>query len=358
MSKRNRFDIDLPDDPVEAESVDGRGRRGPMATAVGETAVSLKERRSIEESIRAENDALAHEFVRLKKMGLVIAEIPISEVLTTKLVRDRRAGADEDLAELKTSIAEIGLSNPIQVEETEAGFELIQGFRRLRSYVELHAEGKGDHYSLIPAIILSAGETLEQSYRRMVDENLVRTDISFAEMGELARAYANSSATDCTNSDDAVAILFKSAGYQKRTYIRSFARLMELIGDALTHPETMSRSLGLAVLKRLEAEPNSKAKLVVDLTAAKTVKSEQAALSSFADDISDTFAGSALQNTKSRTKRARAKTTFQINASGREVKCIAGVQRLELSGETDFSAFERERLERAVEAFFDVLDKS
>jgi len=356
MSKRRRFDIDLPDEPSEPAEAP-RARRGPMATAVGETADSLKERRTIEEGIRAENDALAHEFVRMQKLGLVIAEIPVEAVACTKLVRDRKAGADAEIGELKTSIAELGLSNPIHVERMEdGGYELIQGYRRLQSFIELGREAGGERYATIPAIVLAGGETLEQSYRRMIDENLVRADISFAEMGELARAYAESEATECESADDAVAVLFKSAGYQKRTYIRGFARLMALIGPALDHPEALSRNLGLAVLKRLEAEPKTRAALVADLEAAGEAKAEQGILAAYAGGAVEPETSAPTRKTGAGTKRAQAKTTFRVEAGGREVKCVAGMQKLELSGDTDFSAFERERLERAVDAFFEVLD--
>jgi len=356
MSKRrSRFEIDLPDAvlpdaPVTPVPEAASTRRGPMATAVGETADSLKERRAIEEGIRAENDALAHEFVRLRKLGLVVAEVPVGSVDCTKLVRDRRAGDDADLSELKTSIAEIGLSNPIQVEEAGDGrFELIQGFRRLSAYARLHAE-QGDAWATIPAVIVPAGETIEHSYRRMVDENLVRSDISFAEMGELARAYAADPATDCASADDAVAVLFRSAGYQKRTYIRNFARLMDLIGAALSHPETLSRNLGLAVLKRLEAEPKAQAALVAALKGEGDPKAQTAILIRFTEE------GARAAPRKAAPKCARVGTTLRLDAGGRKVTCIAGHDRLELSGGLDFSAYERDRLERAVAAFFAALD--
>ena len=78
MSRRRRiFDVDLPpaDDipaDLEVKSMGPRistvgARRGPMAAAITENAEALAERRAAEERIRAENDALAHELVRLKK---------------------------------------------------------------------------------------------------------------------------------------------------------------------------------------------------------------------------------------------------------------------------------------------------
>ena len=81
--KRRMFDIDLPEDEVPEVEVRTPGesaRRGPMATAIGENAESLRQRQVAEAEIRAENDALAHEFVRLKKLGLVVDMIPVYQV--------------------------------------------------------------------------------------------------------------------------------------------------------------------------------------------------------------------------------------------------------------------------------------
>jgi ParB family transcriptional regulator, chromosome partitioning protein len=65
-------------------------RRGPMASAIAEAAEATRERADAEAAIRAENDALAHEHVRLKKLGLITDFIQTSEVKTSKLIRDRR----------------------------------------------------------------------------------------------------------------------------------------------------------------------------------------------------------------------------------------------------------------------------
>ena len=131
--KRRMFDIDLPDDPVPETSVVSGipdeietksklpRRRGPMAAAIGETGDALRHRNRIEAEIRAENDELAQEFVRLKAAGLVTDMIPVDRIEARKLVRDRMASGDLELDELKASLRDIGLSNPIRVEPTAQG---------------------------------------------------------------------------------------------------------------------------------------------------------------------------------------------------------------------------------------------
>lgn len=69
-------------------------------------------------------------------------------------------------------------------------FELIQGFRRLTAFKQL-AEETGDlRYTRIPAAMVPRGAPLVDLYRKMVDENLIRKDLSFGEMAQLALSYA------------------------------------------------------------------------------------------------------------------------------------------------------------------------
>lgn len=65
-------------------------------------------------------------------------------------------------------------------------FELSQSFRRLSAFRELLEETGDSRYARIPATLQARGAQLDHLYRRMVDENLVRRDISFAEMARLA----------------------------------------------------------------------------------------------------------------------------------------------------------------------------
>jgi len=162
------------------------------------------------------------------------ARVIVVDVVAEKLLRDRKPGPDPELEDLKNSIRDIGLSNPIRVEPREDGrFELVQGMRRLTAYRELLQETGDAQFRTIPAGIVPAGDPLETSYRRMVDENMIRKDISFAEMGLLARAYAEDPNNECKDIDKAVAVLFKSASYTKRSYIRAFAALMMQLGKVL-----------------------------------------------------------------------------------------------------------------------------
>ncbi|MGG7567867.1 ParB/RepB/Spo0J family partition protein [Rhodovulum sp. DZ06] len=365
MSRRRVFQIDLPEDEPETEvpaptpSRRGAGRPGPMASAVRENAESLRERKALEEAIRAENDALAHEHVRLKSEGLVLERIPLDAVDAEKLTRDRAPGEDAELPELIASIRELGLSNPIRVERHGDRFELVQGWRRLQAFKALLAETGEAAFATIPAA-MAPEQDLETAYRRMVDENMVRKDISFAEMAELARAYAADPQIACADADKAVATLFKSAGYQKRSYIRAFAQLLEALGGRLKFAPALPRNLGLAVRARIEAEPGGLAELIQALEAHpdRDANEELAILRGFtaADDLAhDPEPGAAKPKPKARSGRA-GKMTFRLSRPDGEAKCTAANGRLELRGETDFTAYDRQRLERAVAAFYAALD--
>lgn len=360
--KRRGFDIDIPDavDIPVGKTSDRALRRGPMASAIAENATSLRDRQEAEQVIREENDRLAREFVRLKKEGLVTDRIPLDAVISDKLVRDRRPGEDEELEELKASIREIGLSNPIRVEAREDGkYELIQGLRRLMAFRSLNEEAPG--FDMIPAGILPFEPKTADTYRRMVDENLIRRDISFAEMATLARRYADDSANACPDVSDAVAVLFKSASYVKRSYIRAFAELLAQLGDVLNFSHDIPRNVGVELKRRLDRDAELRPKVEKALQAEPDRDSarEVAILRGFAqDEAADDATLPTDKVSKTPPKQRNPKTTFQVPLPVGVVKCSASLGRLELRDDRDFSTIDRRKLERAVAAFYAALDKS
>lgn len=371
MRKRRMFDLDMPDEPGQAETFPAGKvaaapetksavppRRGPMATAVQENAAALQTRARSEAAIRAENDALASELVRLRGLGLIVDLIPITAIDTHKLVRDRIRGDDLELAELKVSIREVGLSNPIRVEPKAGGrYELVQGLRRLSAFRELLMETKDPRYAHIPAGLMTDAEGLEQLYRRMVDENLVRKDVSFLEMAALARDYAADPHTDCDDPDKAVAILYKSAGYQKRSYIRAFITLVDRLGEVLQFPQEVPRNLGLALRRRLEAEPEIAAAIRDELKTwdNRSVEDEIGVLRRWAGDGEgdETFPAGKVSAAPARRGTRKAKVTFDVPRAEGPAKCTAANGRLEVRLPVDFSTIDRRKLEAAVRRMLD-----
>ncbi len=367
MSRKRRvFDIDLPEseatpktdlpEEYETKSAQPARRRGPMATAIGETGEALRRRKAIEAEIRAENDALAEEFVRLKGEGLVTDRIPVDAIDAKKLIRDRSASGDLELGELKASLQDIGLSNPIRVELREDGrYELIEGLRRLTAYRELLAETGEARWGKIPAGLLAAGQGEAALYRRMVDENLVRKDVSFAEMAALAMAYADAKVEGCETLDEAVNRLYASVSPQKRSYIRRFGSLLRRLGKRLEHPAAIPRAVGLELADRLEGEPTS----ITDLTArlenpGRSAEEEVAVLRDFLASRTAPLPKKGRGAPRATARRGRVALSVPV---GPGVKCTATEGKVELRAGVDFSAIERVRLEAAIAAFFAALDE-
>ena len=337
-------------------------RRGPMASAISENANSLRERQNIEAEIQAENEALAIEHVRLKRLGLIPDLVPLDQIETYKLTRDRALGDDIELAELVTSIRDVGLSNPIRVEQRSDGrFELVQGYRRLSAYrVLLEETGDANLWGAIPAAIMQRGETMEMLYRRMVDENMVRKDISFAEMAMMALNFAADPTTVETDADRAVAQLFQSASYSKRSYIRGFIRMMDVLGEHLKFYQHIPRALGLRVSDELEERPEigGQIKAILKALDNRSVLEEievlRKAVGVTAEDEGLISRGKLIKPTKPAAD-GKAKTTFQISSRMGPAKCAAANGRLEIRLDRDFSAMDRKKLEQAVRTMLDQL---
>ena len=369
MSRKRRvFDIDLPDEPTAPATppaaapspLEEAPRRGPMASAIAENAEALQARKSALDSIREENDALAHEFVSLRDAGHVVQLIPLDEVHTFMLVRDRIPGEDMELADLVTSIRELGLSNPIRVmpRPDGTGYELVQGYRRLSAYRQLAEAGEGDDWSAIPALVLPGSTDVSGLYRRMVDENVIRKDLSFAEMAYAAQNYAADPQTEANDLGEAVAALFQSAPYSKRSYIRSFALLLDRLGKVLDYPTEIPRALGVALAREIKERPE-----VVGMIADalkdwdnRSIADELDVLRRFThQDDPEVEAPAPVRRAAASGAAGRTKTTFHIKSASGQVKCTAGPGRLEIKVDRDFSTIDRARLERAIASLIDGL---
>ncbi|MDP3193918.1 ParB/RepB/Spo0J family partition protein [Tabrizicola sp.] len=367
--KRRVFDTLLREDPGGAADqtfpagkvFDTPSQSGPTAAASARTISPANERLKIEAQVGPRDDTLRQDHVRLKRLGLVVELVALDLIEMHKLVRDRRKAPDFELAELKTSITELGLSNPIRLEARADGrFELIQGYRRLSAYRQLLKEtGDADRYGTIPAAVSQPGDDLEALYRRMVDENLVRKDISFAEMAMLALDYAGDPGTAVHDPDKAVAVLFRSASYQKRSYIRSFLPLVERLGGDLLYPQEIPRALGLALARRLE-EVDGLALLIRGELKGwdhRSVTDELTILRRFADETAESRSGTPhAAATVRRDTPAKAMASFSFDRKTGRGKCVAAIGRLEIQFDRDFTAIDRRRLEQALRLMLDQLD--
>lgn len=169
-------------------------------------------------------------------------------------------------------------------------------------------------------------------YRRMVDENVVRKDLSFAEMAHAAQVYAANPGTEASDLTAAVTDLFQSAPYSKRSYIRSFAYLLNRIGSVLKYPTEVPRAPGVALVRVLKVEPELADRIRAEFQPddMRTISEELEVLRRYAD-LSSIDAEEGAAPVKPKTRRAGGtKTTFHIRSAAGQVKCTAAMGRLEI----------------------------
>lgn len=303
-----------------------------------------------------------------------IQMIALENIVINKLERDRASHLDLDLDDLKASILQVGLSNPIRVEPNAAGkFELVQGWRRLSAYRALRDETGEARFATIPALLMQDCVTIEALYRRMVDENMVRKDISWAEMARLTLRYIDEPRTQCRDLDLAVNLLFASASPQKRSYIRRFADLMQRLEKVLEHPEAIPRGLGIELSMSLQSDPDRLIALCKALNARprRDVQTELEILRCFAgresddsaptayEDVSDFPAGKSNHLPKPKSSRGRPPkrpgAMVRLDLLDGAVTCALTPGRVEIWLDHDFTTLPRPRLESAILAFYAAL---
>jgi len=124
------------------------------------------------------------------------------------------------LAELRNSIAEKGIIQPITVRRKDDGYELISGERRLRAVSQLEVER-------IPAYVLEV-ESDEEMLELSLIENIQREDLNPI---DIARAY-NKLLTECNLTQEQVS---QRVGKERST-VANFLRLLKL-------PEPIQQSM-------------------------------------------------------------------------------------------------------------------
>jgi len=113
-----------------------------------------------------------------EKPAGIIEGIEISKI-NTNPYQPRTDFDRQKLDELKSSIKEKGVIQPITVRQKDDGYELIAGERRLRAVQELN-------YTSIPAYIMSDVTTGDEMLELSLIENVQRQDLNPI---ELAKAY-------------------------------------------------------------------------------------------------------------------------------------------------------------------------
>ncbi|HSF63593.1 MAG TPA: ParB/RepB/Spo0J family partition protein [Paracoccaceae bacterium] len=177
--------------------------------------------------------------------------IPLDQIATDILPRDRTLPDPDADDDLRRSIATLGLLQPIEVFGIEVDdfhtrpWGLIAGHRRLRACQALG-------HTTIPAVLCTPAD-IPAALAAMVAENEVRAQITPWEKGRLLATLVEMGRFP--DAPAAVAALYPSATRQQRARLRGFHDVHEAFNRRLVAPEGLSvaRMDRLAMALRLGA---------------------------------------------------------------------------------------------------------
>lgn len=251
--RKSRFGIS----PVDIEPAELRRRgSGPMSAAVREAAENLSEATEAKVEARRKNAEDAKFLRSAREDGLIIERISVEDIRTDGLPRDRidlaGVAASDEMDELKTSIRAYGQREPVELyRDADGALQLKKGWRRLTALRSLLEETGEDRFSFALARVDRSAPDRIQNYVDMVEENVIRENLSFAEMAQVAISAARDPGVEGVDAEVHVQRLYGSLHKMKRSYIRSFVRLLLALGDDLKFPKAVSRNLGVEVERGL-----------------------------------------------------------------------------------------------------------
>ena len=348
MSRKNRFGFESVSD-IPVGVVPRRRGSGPMATAVRETAETLAESTEAKVETRKQNAADARDYREALADGRVLLRVPLDQIGTDDLPRDRLdldgvAAADE-MDELKASIRAHGQKEPIELYRIDDRLQLKKGWRRVTALRALYQETGDDRFATALARVDGGVNDRLRHYVDMVEENILRQDLTYAEMAEVALKAASDPQAESGTPEDMVGRLYASLHKMKRSHIRSFVAVLAALGEDLPFPKAVPRDLGLDIARALKERPRITGQLRRDLVVCADAEEQNAVLRQAVRPDR----GRAAQPGK---KDARRKFEFHIGSS----KVTARRGEFRIKDDIDFSTVERERLQAAVLAFKKVLD--
>lgn len=234
--------------------------------AAGSQPVPPVARVAADAAAQAALEALADEMRAARETGRMLVDLPLGAVDMGHLHRDRMQMDAEDMAALKASLAARGQQTPIEVVALPGGgYGLISGARRLTALQALLEEtGDETRFGTIKAL-LRPFDSAPDAYLAMVEENEIRSDLSFYERGRLAYEAARIGIFDSPAA--AVKALFVHAPAPKRSKILNFVALHEAIGPTLRFAEAIPEKLGLALVKAMDQDRKFAERLVQSLQA-------------------------------------------------------------------------------------------
>lgn len=336
MANKNRFDVSVVDFKP------GRKRPeqspGPMKKAVRENAESVQASSDARALERRQNASDAKELRRAKEEGRIFSKIPIEDVATSNLPRDRidleAIAHSDEMAELKASIKGRGQREPIEVYlDEEGGYQLKIGWRRLEALRQLKRSDGGDRFSFVLAKVCDDTEDRISLFRDMVEENLIRDDLSFSEMARLAITVAEDPIVAETEPRAVVGLLYDSVNKTKRSYIRSFVDLLVTLEASLQWPKSVGRNVGVEIARMMVSRPETVPSLKKALSSCRMEKDQDKVLKRYLASNGELDASN--ENKEGRFVRIKLRD-ISLKARGRECRLL---------WEQDFGKVDEEKLE-------------
>ena len=243
MAKRTKLTAPSAEELAEIDAAFRSEKPNPATAPIAQVAAESAALGTGESTQDKLNRLDAERLRAAQDKGLLIAEIPIDRIEADAMIRDRSVLDADEMDELRVSIRASGLRLPIEVYEGEDGrYELLSGYRRLMAVRDLEGIDHEPQFQTIKAIIRPRAE-IADAFSAMVEENEVRSNLSHYERGRIAVIAAQQGAFGST--EEAVNALFKSASAAKRSKVKSFAEVFEMLGDVMSYAETLNERRGL-----------------------------------------------------------------------------------------------------------------
>ncbi|KAA9005096.1 ParB/RepB/Spo0J family partition protein [Histidinibacterium aquaticum] len=193
---------------------------------------------------------LSESLERARSEGRMVVSLPLTQVETGYLVRDRIAVADEETEALKESLRARGQQTPVEV--TTLGpdrYGLISGWRRVTAIKALHEETGEERFEAVQALIRKPSEASE-AYTAMVEENEIRVGLSYYERARIVVKAAEAGVFP--DASTALARLFGAASRSRRSKIKSYLAIVRTLDGQLRFPQAIGERLGLQLSRALE----------------------------------------------------------------------------------------------------------
>lgn len=197
---------------------------------------------------------LSQTLQRARAEGRLLLSLPLDQVDSGYLMRDRLGLDEAELAPLLASLRAHGQRMPIEVAELGPGrYGLISGWRRLQALGRLAAEDP-ERFGQVQALLRRPAEASE-AYVAMVEENEIRQGLSYYERARIAARAVDLGVF--ASEKQALQQLFAAASRARRSKIGSFLGVYRALDGALRFPAAIPERLGLALARALETAPEA-----------------------------------------------------------------------------------------------------